>query len=262
MPTDPTTDLLIESRSGPVTVLTLNDPARRNALSMELRQALRARLQVLIASPECRAIVLAGQGGAFCAGGDLSTMRCDDPAGARVRLGIIQDIIRIVAAGPCPVVAAVDGAAFGAGMALAAACDHVIVTERARFSASFARLGLMPDAGLLWSLPQRVGAARARAMMLSGREVGSAEALALGLADEACSSGELPARALDSAAALARGAPLAQAQVKAAFARGITTLEEVFAIERDGQPLLFGSEDFAEGLEAFRARRPPDFTGR
>lgn len=262
MPDDPTTDLLIENRSGPVTVLTLNDAARRNALSMELRLALRTRLQALSASPDCRAIVLAGQGGAFCAGGDLSTMRTDDPAGARVRLGIIQDIIRAVAAGPCPVVAAVDGAAFGAGMALAAACDHVIVTERARFSASFARLGLMPDAGLLWSLPQRVGASRARALMLSGREVGSAEALALGLADEACAPDELPVRALERATAFAQGAPLAQAQVKMAFARSVATLEEVFAMERDGQPLLFASADFTEGLEAFRTRRAPDFSGR
>lgn len=257
-----TAGILLEHREGPVTVLTLNDPTRRNALSMDLRIALRDRLQALGAADDCRAIVLAGAGGAFCAGGDLSAMRGDDPAGSRIRLGIVQDIIRAVAAGPCPVVAAVEGPAFGAGMALAAASDHVIAAEGARFSASFARLGLMPDAGLMWSLPQRVGAARARALMLSGREIDHAEALALGLADETCAPASLLPLALERAAELARGAPLALAQVKAAFARGTDSLEAVLAMERDGQPLLFGSADFAEGLAAFRARRAAEFAGK
>ncbi len=254
---------LIEERQGAVAILTLNDPDRRNALSMELRTTLRDRLQALGQDADCRAIVLTGAGGAFCAGGDLAAMRRDDPAGARHRLGIVQDIIRAVAAGPRPVLAAVDGPAFGAGMALAAAADHVIAAETtARFSASFVRLGLMPDAGLLWSLPQRVGAARARGLMLSGQVLDAEQAQAMGLADAVCPLADLMASAIKQAQVLAAGGPLAVAQIKAGFARGTPSLEDVLAMERDGQPLLFASEDFAEGLAAFRDKRPPEFSER
>lgn len=255
-------DPLTVQRDGSIAILTLNDPARRNALSMELRSALRDQLQALAQDSTCRAIVLTGAGGYFCAGGDLTAMRSDDPAGARVRLGIVQDIIRAIAAGPRPVVAAVEGPAFGAGMALAAASDLVVASEGARFSASFVRLGLMPDAGLLWSLPQRVGAARARALMLSGQVLDATEALAQGLADQVCAPEALRPTAIAQAQMLAEGAPLAIAQIKTAFARGTDTLENVLAMERDGQPLLFGSQDFAEGLAAFRDRRKPGFSER
>ncbi len=255
-------DTLTTQRNGTVAILTLNDPTRRNALSMDLRCALRDQLHALGQDSTCRAIVLTGAGGYFCAGGDLAAMRSDDPAGARVRLGIVQDIIRAIAAGPRPVVAAVEGPAFGAGMALAAASDLVVASEGARFSASFVKLGLMPDAGLLWSLPQRVGAARARALMLSGQVLTGAEAVAQGLADQVCAPDALLPIAIAQAQMLAEGAPLAIAQIKTALARGIDTLEDVLAMERDGQPLLFGSQDFAEGLAAFRDRRKPEFSER
>jgi 2-(1,2-epoxy-1,2-dihydrophenyl)acetyl-CoA isomerase len=253
---------LREDRQGAVAVLTLDDPPRRNALSMELRLALRDRLQALSTDAACRAIVLTGAGGAFCAGGDLDAMRRDDPAGSRARLAIVQDIVRLIAAGPRPVVAAVEGAAFGAGLALAAAADVVVADPGAKLSASFVKLGLMPDAGLLWSLPQRVGAARARAMMLDGRVLDGRQAFEAGLADHLAEAGGARAAALAEAEALARGAPLAQAQIKAAFARGIAGLDSVLAMERDGQPLLLASADFGEGLAAFRDRRAADFAGR
>lgn len=169
-------DLLREERQGVVAILTLDDPARRNALSMELRHALRDRLQAMATDDTCRAIVLTGACGAFCAGGDLGAMRRDDPAGARARLRVVQDIVRLIAAGPRPVVAAVEGPAFGAGLGLAAAADVMVVDPAAKLSASFVKIGLMPDAGLLWSLPQRVGWARARAMMLDGRVLDGAQA--------------------------------------------------------------------------------------
>jgi 2-(1,2-epoxy-1,2-dihydrophenyl)acetyl-CoA isomerase len=254
--------ILQEDRQGAVAVLTLNAPERRNALSMELRLALRERLQALTTDAECRAIVLTGAGGTFCAGGDLTAMRRDDPAGSRARLGIVQDLVRLIAAGPRPVVAAVEGAAFGAGLGLAAAADVMVVDPEAKLSASFVKLGLMPDAGLIWSLPQRIGVARARQMMLDGRVLDGREAAAIGLADQLADAGGALDQALAAAEELARGAPLAQAQIKAAFARGIAGLEEVLAMERDGQPLMFGSADFDEGLAAFRDRRRPAFSGR
>ncbi|CAN5625686.1 hypothetical protein BH23PSE1_BH23PSE1_02040 [soil metagenome] len=153
------------ARQGALAVVTLSEPAKRNALTIPLRQALLAALDELGADPECRAIVLTGAGGAFCSGGDLSAMRPDDPLGSRRRLAMVHDIVRRIAAGPKPVIAAVEGPAFGACLALAACADIVVADPAARFCASFARLGLMPDAGLLWSLPPRVGLGLARRLI-------------------------------------------------------------------------------------------------
>ena len=252
---------VIVSREGPVAVVMLNEPAKRNALTMELRTALLASLDGCIVDAGCRAIVLTGAGGAFCSGGDLSTMRSGDPMGARRRLAIVHDILRRIAAGPKPVVAAVEGAAFGAGLALAAAADVVVADRSARFCASFGRVGLMPDAGLLWSLPPRVGLGAARRMMLEAAVVSGEEAASIGLVDVLAPAGETLALAIARATKMARMAPLSIAMTKAAFARGTDDLERVLAYEMDGQPMLFQTTDHAEGLDAFKNKREPVFKG-
>ncbi len=252
---------VLVSREGAVAVVTLNEPARRNALTLELRGELLEALDLLIADPSCRAIMLTGAGGAFCSGGDLSTMRGGDVLGARRRLAVIHDIVRRIAAGPKPVVAAVEGAAFGAGLALATAADVIVADSGARFCASFARVGLMPDAGLIWSLPPRIGIGAAKRMMLEAVVVSGEEAKAIGLVDDLAPSGGVRERAMARAQALAQVAPLSIAMTKAAFARGTTELERVLACEMDGQPLLFGTRDHEEGREAFMSKRAPVFRG-
>lgn len=244
-----------------VATVTLDLPEKRNALTLELRLALLHALEALTQDPACRAVVLTGAGGAFCAGGDLSAMRAGDPLGARRRLGIIHAIVRLLAGGPKPVVAAVEGAAFGAGLSLAAAADVVVAGEGARFCASFVRVGLMPDAGLLWTLPQRVGLGPAKRMMLEGAVVDAREALALGLADQVTPAGGALAAAGERARTLAAGPPVALALIRSVLARAPADLQTILAAEADGQALLFSTEDHAEGRAAFFDRRPPRFKG-
>ncbi|MGB3556311.1 MAG: enoyl-CoA hydratase/isomerase family protein, partial [Jannaschia sp.] len=170
-------------RRGTVAILTLNDPDRRNAMSPEMRAELLATLDPLCADGTCRSLVLTGAGGTFCAGGDLKSMRSGDPIYARHRMMVTHRLVRLLAAGPKPVVAAVEGHAFGAGLSLAALADICVVGRDASFGAVFGRVGLMADLGLLWSLPQRIGAARARRLMLTAGVMKAAEAAELGLAD-------------------------------------------------------------------------------
>ncbi|MCC5979512.1 MAG: enoyl-CoA hydratase/isomerase family protein [Salinarimonas sp.] len=249
------------TRDGAVAIIALNAPAKRNALTMDLRLALLDALDTLIADPECRAILLTGEGGAFCSGGDLSAMRTDDPMGSRRRLSIIHDIVRRIATGPKPVIAAVEGAAFGAGLALATASDVVVADPASKFCASFSKVGLMPDAGLIWSLPPRVGLGTAKRMMLEAPVIAGEEAKALGLVDVLAPAGNVRDIALARARDMARLAPLSIAMTKAAFARGTDDLERVLAYEMDGQPMLFATADHAEGRKAFAEKRDPQFRG-
>lgn len=255
-------DLVVVERRGAVVVLTLNQPERRNALSGEVRDRLIDILEDLAGDADCRAVVLAGEGPAFCAGGDIKTMKTGDPAYSRNRLGTLHRLVRLLAAGPKPVVAAVEGAAVGGGLSLALACDFVVAGRDARFAAVFGQVGLMADLGLLWSLPQRVGLGRARRMLMLGAPVGGAEAVEIGLADELSDAGGALEAACALAARLAEAAPMALAMTKAALARAPARLQDVFDLEIDGQALLMQTADHAEARTAFQEKRKPTFRGR
>jgi len=245
-----------------VAIVTLNMPAKRNALSLDLREALFRALETLTADATCRAIVLTGAGGTFCAGGDLSSMPEGDPLGARTRMRGLHRTVRLIVAGPKPVIAAVEGYAYGAGMSLAAACDHVVAADNAKFCASFGKVGLVPDAGLLWSLPQRVGLGRAKELMILGEAIDGREAARIGLADRLAAPGAALSEALRRARLFAAAAPAATALTKSALARAPAALDAMLEIEIDAQSLLFGTEDHAEGKAAFFGKRSPVFKGR
>lgn len=249
--------VLTEVAADGVATVTLNLPTKRNALTLDLRDALVAALTGL--DETCRAVVLTGAGGAFSAGGDLSSMRAGDPLGARRRLEAAHRIARLLALGPRPVVAAVEGAAFGAGFSLALLADHVVADATAKFCAPFNRVGLMPDFGMLWSLPLRIGLGRARDLMLLGDVIEAEEAARIGLVDRLVAPGAALAEARSRAARLAGGAPVATALTKAALARG---LEAVLAEELTGQVLLMSTADHEEGRAAFFEKRTPRFVGR
>jgi 2-(1,2-epoxy-1,2-dihydrophenyl)acetyl-CoA isomerase len=244
-----------------VWVLTLDDPERHNALGVPARRQLLAALEQAVTDPACRALVLTGAGGTFCSGGDLSTMPSDDRAAARARLDTVTHIVRLLVRGPKPVVAAVEGVAYGAGLSLAAACDHVVAAADARFCCSFGRVGLIADSGLLWTLPQRVGRGRAAGLLLFGEPLSGSEAAGIGLVDHVVEPGAALTVARERARRLAEAAPLAIRATKAALGQWPYSLDDALALEASTQAALYESGDFSEGRASFFGKRPPSFTG-
>lgn len=246
---------------GPVRVVTLNRPEKRNAIDLELRAVLAEALEEAMVEQSVRAVVLVGEGGTFCAGGDISTMRRTSPEETRPRALAAQRVIRAIWGGPKPVVAAVEGVAFGAGVSLALACDRVVAARDAVFSAAFTGVGLAGDMGIFASLPARVGPGLARQLMLMPRRLSGVEALEVGMVDAVCEPGQALSAAIADAQSIAKLPPLAAAGIKMMFARWPASPEEVLNAELALQEELFDTEDFAEGVAAFHERRPPNFRG-
>jgi enoyl-CoA hydratase/carnithine racemase len=258
------TELVTEALEARVAILRLDTPARFNAISLEMREALIAALQRRFLDQDCSAIVITGAGGNFSAGGDMKAERPAPELAARAirhKLSRLQEMVRLVCAGPKPVVAAVQGKAFGAGMSLALACDSVIAADDAQFGAVFGKVGLLPDAGILYTLPRRVGAARAQHLMLSARIVEAPEARQIGLADAVVPVADLLTHACAEAQRLATIAPLSFAAIKSLGSGGCATLEDAFAEEMRLQPLLAMSQDNTEARAAFAEKRKPQFRG-
>jgi 2-(1,2-epoxy-1,2-dihydrophenyl)acetyl-CoA isomerase len=253
--------VLIEDR-GAVRVVTLNRPERRNAIDMPLRIALAERLEEAMADSTVRAVVLTGAGSSFCAGGDISTMARMPESEARPRAQAAQRVIRTIWSGGKPVVAAVEGNAFGAGVSLAIACDRVVAAENAVFSTAFTGVGLAGDMGIFASLPARVGPARAKQLMLLPEKLSGAQAYAGGLVDAIVAVGTALESACADAQRMCAIAPLAMGELKGLLGRWPSDRTDLLDREVDAQVRLFDTHDFAEGIAAFRDRRTPDFQGR
>jgi 2-(1,2-epoxy-1,2-dihydrophenyl)acetyl-CoA isomerase len=249
-----------------VAIITLNAPERRNAISLPMRDALIAIINECINTRDVRAMVLNGAAGGFCAGGDISHLGSadyePDPLRSWTKLGALHNVIRLIATSPKPIVAAVEGHAYGAGMSLALACDWIVTARGAKFCAAFTRLGMIADAGLIWSLPQRVGPAHAKEILLTGRIVTGVEAHSLGLSDELAEDGGAEELAARKARQLGAAPPLAVAVTKALMAAGPESLDRVMNAERILQPMILLTDDHAEGLAAVAERRAPDFRAR
>ncbi|WP_338664922.1 enoyl-CoA hydratase-related protein [Pararoseomonas sp. SCSIO 73927] len=250
--------VLHAARAGAVLVLTLDYPARRNALAVPLRDRMADVLEAAEGDPAIRAVVVTGASGTFCSGGDLSGMEVENALGGRERLRRAHRSIRLLATGSKPVVAAVEGWCVGAGLSLACACDLIVAAEDARFMAGFGKVGLMADLGLPFTLPARVGAGRARRILMLHEQVTAAEAERIGLVEEVVHRGEALPRALERARYLAEQAPAPMALTKSMLAAG---LEAALEAERHFQATLFLSADHQEGRAAFLEKRPARFTG-
>ena len=248
-------------RQGSTAVLTLDNPATRNSLTPDLKDGLAAALAQVKADSAIRAVVLAGANGAFCAGGDLRGIQAAgqlESDGMRARMQGTHAIVRELLTLDRPVIAAVDGTAYGAGFSLALAADFVLVTPRARFCMVFMRMGLVPDCGATYTLPRVVGAQRARELFLSAREVGAQEALALGIAMEQHEQPALLPRALALAESFAGASPLAVSLVKR-ITLDPGALEAAFEAEANGQALCFQTTPHRQAVQRFFDKQPLAF---
>lgn len=202
--------------------LTFNRPEKRNALDTAMRREFAVALQQAKDDPEVRVLLLSGAGGNFSAGGDLAALRAAAAAGPlaiRERLADTHAWMLGLINFPKPVVAAVDGAAFGGGLMFALAADCVIATDRARFCCVFTRTGLVPDLGGFWLLPRVLGLHRAKDIALTGRSFGSEEARRMGFVRDIVAPAALEARAIEAAHELLEGRGEAKARLNHAFDR-------------------------------------------
>jgi 2-(1,2-epoxy-1,2-dihydrophenyl)acetyl-CoA isomerase len=247
-------------RHGATALVTLDSAASRNALSGPVRDALAQAVAQVKADREIRALVITGANGSFCAGGDLRGIAAapQESEAWRARMHATHTIFRDLLTLDRPVIAAVDGAAYGAGFSLALAADFVLASPRARFCLSFMRVGLVPDCGATYTLPRIVGAQRARELMLSAREVSAQEAIELGIAMELHEPDKLTARALMLAGSFAHASPLAISLVKR-IAADPGAMEAAFEAEANAQALCFQTVPHREAVQRFLDKQPAAF---
>src|SRR6266545_3012992 len=250
------------ARDGVVLTITLNRPDVLNAFNAALHKALAAALKEA-RDPDVRAVVITGAGRGFCVGQDLMEFReAPGDIGDRLRSTYHPNVLAIRALEK-PVIASVNGAAAGAGMSFACACDLRIAADSAVFVPAFVNIGLVPDSGGTFFVTRLLGYARAFEWLCSGRRLSAAEAHAWGLVSEVVDADALPGRAAEVAAELAALPTQAIAMTKRLLDRAAgPTLDEQLEWEAELQTAATQSEDFREGVAAFLAKRAPQFKGR
>ena len=268
-----TEPLVVLERDGDVAIVTFNDPKRRNAMTEAMGHAIAEQMGALIGDPSIRAVVLTGAGRAFSAGGDLDMVesmarRGSSNPGEETRressefMRRFYDLYLSVGNLPCPTIAAVNGAAIGAGLCIALACDTRIAARDAKLGLNFTRLGIHPGMGATWNLPRIVGPAHAAELLFTGRILDGAEAERIGLVNRAVDLEAVLPEALEMARAMALSAPIAVRGTKRALARSLDSdLAGQLDFEAHQQSLCCESADLGEGLAAGRAKRPPEFRG-
>ncbi|HKA14017.1 MAG TPA: enoyl-CoA hydratase-related protein [Myxococcota bacterium] len=249
-----------------VAVVTLNRPEARNALTQEIKDALRAGIPALGDDPEVGCVLLTGAGGAFCAGGDTKVMAEGPPPEREPRVRMLRREHEIPAAIhrlAKPVIAALPGPAAGAGFALALACDLRMFAESAFVTTAYARLGLSGDYGAAWFLTRLVGPARARELMFTGARLDARECERLGLANRVVPDADFARESVAWARQIAAGPPVALRYMKENLNRAlIADLQSSLDVEAERMVASAFTEDYVEAVKAFTEKRPPKFRGR
>lgn len=259
---DPATteqDAVLVEHHDDVALIRLNRPRTRNALSAEIKSHLETRIPALMQDSAVRCLVITGSEGSFCAGGDISNM--DDRSAPAVRARMYRSYAwaKCILTGEKPVVAAVNGAAAGAGFSLALLCDIAILSDNAFFRAAFPGLGAAPDLGLALTLPRSIGTARAKDILLTNRRIDAAEAVAIGIARRLVPPASLLDDTLQLAKELAAGPATSFGLTKMLLNKAYGPIDDFFATEAMAQAVAFGSQEFSEGVSAFLGKRKADF---
>lgn len=267
------TDHLLARQEGRVAVISFNRPEARNALSGEMYDGFNRVLPAIAADPGIGCMVLTGEGGAFCAGGDVKSManrkapgasggqtvedRVDDLRSRQEQVSLaIHEL-------PKPVIAALPGAAAGAGLSIALSADMRIMADTAFMTTAFAKVGFSGDFGGSWFLTQLLGTAKAKELYYTARRVPADEALALGLTNRVAPAAELSDQALAFANEIASGPPIAHRLMKENLNRALHhELKECLAAEAVAMTRAGQTEDHKEAAKAFVEKRDPEFKGK
>jgi enoyl-CoA hydratase/carnithine racemase len=260
-------EAIIFTTDGPIATIKLNRPDKLNAFGGPMREEILDVLARLAVDDTIRVLVITGEGRGFSAGGDIDNLKqlreSKDVEGFRRILAHGQMIARTMRCLPQPVIAAVNGPCAGAGFSFALGCDIRIASDAATFGASFARIGLHPDWGGSWFLPKLVGSANACELIFTGSMISAQEAARIGLVNRVVPHEELMQTVLDLATTISKNAPRVLRLAKESIYRSLSSdIETAFARETEVQTECFYSEDFLEGLTAFKEKRRPQFKGQ
>ena len=263
-----TYECLIHEVKDGIATLTLNRPERLNALGGTLRDDLHDAITRSAADPDVRVMIVTGAGKGFCAGGDVKAMneakesQRERPLLEKIAPGRDRTLLAMRDA-PQPIIAAVNGAAAGAGMNLALGCDIRLASTAAKFSQAFVKRGLHPDWGGTYFLPRIVGMAKACELIFTGAVIDAAEALRLGIVSQVLEPEELLPAAQALARAIAAGPPIAIRLAKRGIYHNLECdLRQALEFETYAQNICYETEDAAEGIRAFVEKRPPAFRGK
>ena len=255
--------LLVAHDAGVVSV-TRNRPDSKNALNSRMADELASQFMSLAGDEEARAVVLTGAGGNFCSGGDVRDMGRAGPRNAEQRRAVMsryRTLVEAVHNLDKPVIAAVDGVAYGAGFSLALMADIVLVSDRVRLCMVFHRIGLVPDVGAFYTLPRVLGLQRAKELVFSAREIGAEEAQRYGLALEVVAPDALPARAMAIARSFCSAPPLAMSLSKRALQASLQSdIGTMLEMEASAQAQAAASDYFGDSVRRFGAKEAAAFS--
>jgi enoyl-CoA hydratase/carnithine racemase len=257
--------ITLERPAPHVLQVTLTRPAAANALNTQMgRDLLHVWTDLTENAADVRCVVLTGQGdNIFCAGGDLKERNSMDAAQWRQQHELFERMYWALVDLPIPVIAAVNGHAYGGGLEMVLCCDFAYASETARFALPESKLGIMPGGGGTQNLPRALGERRAKELMLTGRPFSAQEALDWGVINQQCTPSMLLPQTLETASTIAQGAPLSMRQIKKSVRYGgQMELRTAYRFEVEAYNHLVDTDDRREGVAAFNEKRKPVFTGR